>query len=145
MEDHARPELHDEIASLIPALAVFARRFERSSQNAKDLARETLARALSNMDKLHEGTQLKSWLFTILRNTFCTRYQARTARTSRAGGLHLLSGCHQGTPGMGPPHRRFPGRAERLRSLPGGAGGRPLAGRELRMWRATLQLPRSER
>ncbi len=66
--------LRAEIVALIPALTSFARRFERSPQNAEDVVQETLARALGNLDKFQEGTRLKSWLFTILRNTFCTKY-----------------------------------------------------------------------
>jgi RNA polymerase sigma-70 factor (ECF subfamily) len=31
-------------------------------------------RALANLDKFHEGTHLKSWMFTIMRNTFCTKH-----------------------------------------------------------------------
>lgn len=69
--------LADEITAHIPALRTFARRFERSEADADDLVQETIVKALSHLDQFKEGTRLKSWLFTILRNTFITSYQRR--------------------------------------------------------------------
>jgi RNA polymerase sigma factor (sigma-70 family) len=66
-------ETPNEVASLIPALRAFARIFYPNSEDADDLVQETLVRALSNLDKYQKGTRLKSWLFTIMRNAFCTR------------------------------------------------------------------------
>ncbi|MGN7295372.1 sigma-70 family RNA polymerase sigma factor [Rhizobium sp. SAFR-030] len=63
-----------EMIELVPALRSFARRFERNPANVDDLVQETLVRALANLDKFKEGTSLKSWMFTILRNTFCTKF-----------------------------------------------------------------------
>nr|WP_234890787.1 sigma-70 family RNA polymerase sigma factor [Agrobacterium vitis] len=62
-----------EVVSLIPALRAFARTFHTRTEDADDLVQETLMRALANLDKFQSGTRLKSWLFTIMRNTFCTR------------------------------------------------------------------------
>lgn len=75
MSDQSR--LADQITSHIPALRTFARRFERSEVDADDLVQETILKALSHLDQFQEGTRLKSWLFTILRNTFITSYQRR--------------------------------------------------------------------
>ncbi|KQV36417.1 sigma-70 family RNA polymerase sigma factor [Rhizobium sp. Root1204] len=61
-----------ELVSHIPALRNFARRFHNSPNDVDD--QETLAKALNNLDKFEAGTRMKSWLFTIMRNTFCTRY-----------------------------------------------------------------------
>ena len=63
-----------DVVALIPALRNFARRFYGSTTDIDDLVQETLLRALANIDKFRPGTSLKSWLFTIMRNTFCTRY-----------------------------------------------------------------------
>jgi len=63
-----------EIVEFIPALRAFARRFHRSTSDADDLVQETLLKALANIDRFEEGTKLKSWLFTIMRNAFCTRF-----------------------------------------------------------------------
>jgi len=62
-----------DIVRLIPALRAFARTFCRNPSDADDLVQETLMKALANLDKFERGTKLKSWLFTIMRNTFYTR------------------------------------------------------------------------
>ena len=63
------------IADLAPALAAFARRFVRNDEDVEDLVQETMLRGLRSLHRFTPGTALKSWLFTILRNTFCTRYK----------------------------------------------------------------------
>lgn len=64
------------IVNLIPALRAFARTFCRGADDADDLVQETLTKALTNVDKFEPGTRLKSWLFTIMRNTYFTRIKA---------------------------------------------------------------------
>jgi RNA polymerase sigma factor (sigma-70 family) len=61
------------VVELIPALRAFARTFCRNPTDADDLVQETLTKAIGNLDKFEKGTRLKSWLFTIMRNTFYTR------------------------------------------------------------------------
>ena len=67
--------IESEIVELTPALRAFARRFLRSDDDIDDLVQETLLKALNSLHLYHPGTSLKSWLFTILRNTFCTNYR----------------------------------------------------------------------
>jgi RNA polymerase sigma-70 factor (ECF subfamily) len=67
-------DLQIEVVQLIPALRAFASRFYRSETDIEDLVQETLTKALANIDKFEPGTRLKSWMFTIMRNTFCTRF-----------------------------------------------------------------------
>ncbi len=61
------------IVDLIPALRAFARTFCRNASDADDLVQETLTKGIANIDKFEPGTRMKSWLFTIMRNTFYTR------------------------------------------------------------------------
>jgi RNA polymerase sigma factor (sigma-70 family) len=61
------------IVDLIPALLAFARTFCRVPDDADDLVQETLTKGLANIDKFEPGTRMKSWLFTIMRNTYYTR------------------------------------------------------------------------
>ena len=65
----------DEIVRLIPALRAFARTFYRNSCDADDLVQETLTKGLAKLHLFEPGTNMKSWLFTIMRNTFYTRYK----------------------------------------------------------------------
>ena len=62
-----------QIIELIPALRAFARTFCRNPDDADDLVQETLTKGIANIDKFEPGTRMKSWLFTIMRNTFYTR------------------------------------------------------------------------
>ncbi|EJT00958.1 sigma-70 family RNA polymerase sigma factor [Rhizobium sp. CCGE 510] len=67
--------IESEIVQLTPALRAFARRFLRSEDDIDDLVQETLLKALNSRHLYKPDTSLKSWLFTILRNTFCTNYR----------------------------------------------------------------------
>lgn len=67
-----------EIADLIPALRAFARTLVRNPFDADDLVQETLLKGIANVHRFTPGTSLKSWLFTILRNTFYTSIKIST-------------------------------------------------------------------
>ncbi len=54
----------------LPALRAFAMSLTRSRSSADDLVQDTIEKAWSNLDKYQVGTNLRAWLFTILRNTF---------------------------------------------------------------------------
>ncbi|CDX11825.1 RNA polymerase, sigma-24 subunit, ECF subfamily (fragment) [Mesorhizobium plurifarium] len=69
------------VVDLIPALRAFARTFCRVPDDADDLVQETLTKGLANQDKFEPGTRLKSWLFTIMRNTHFTRIKAAARET----------------------------------------------------------------
>lgn len=59
-----------ELLSLIPFLRAFARSLCGSQDGADDLAQETLVKAWQSRATFAPGTNLKAWLFTILRNQF---------------------------------------------------------------------------
>ena len=60
-------------------LKPFAITLTRDTETAKDLLQETLYRALANREKYLAGTNIKAWLYTIMRNIFINNYR-RTAR-----------------------------------------------------------------
>jgi RNA polymerase sigma factor (sigma-70 family) len=60
-------------------LKPFAISLTRDQDTAKDLLQETLYRALANKSKYSVGSNIRAWLFTILRNTFINEFR-RTAR-----------------------------------------------------------------
>ncbi|PZM14845.1 sigma-70 family RNA polymerase sigma factor [Rhizobium tubonense] len=74
-----------ELLENLPALESFARRFYRSENDVDDLVQETLAKAIAHSGSFQRGTQLRSWLFTIMRNTFCTKF--KIAKREQVGGL----------------------------------------------------------
>lgn len=59
-------------------LQPFAFSLTRDNETAKDLLQETIYRALANRDKYNVGTNIKAWLYTIMRNIFINNYRRRT-------------------------------------------------------------------
>jgi len=88
-------KLRAEIAEMTPALVAFAHRFVRNNHDVEDLVQETIFRSLRSLHRFSPGTSMKSWLFTIMRNTFCTRY--KLARRERIG-LPVRVQEHMSTP-----------------------------------------------
>lgn len=60
-----------------PSLRAFAISLSGHSEKADDLVQETLMRAWANAANFETGTNLKAWLFTILRNQFTSQYRVK--------------------------------------------------------------------
>ena len=60
-------------------LKPYANSLTRDTETAKDLLQETMLRALANKEKYNIGTNIKAWLYTIMRNIFINDYR-RNAR-----------------------------------------------------------------
>ncbi len=58
-------------------LKPFAVNLTRDTEAANDLYQETLYKALANRDKYNVGTNIKAWLFTIMRNIFINNYRRK--------------------------------------------------------------------
>ncbi|MGZ5931444.1 MAG: sigma-70 family RNA polymerase sigma factor [Rhizomicrobium sp.] len=59
-----------DLLALVPFLRAFARSLTGRHEGADDLAQETLVKAWQSRASFVPGTNLKAWLFTILRNQF---------------------------------------------------------------------------
>jgi RNA polymerase sigma factor (sigma-70 family) len=75
MDQASKARLEADIVATMPALCRFARSLRRDHAGDDDLVQETLVKALGALEQFQPGTSLKSWLFTIMKNTFCTRFQ----------------------------------------------------------------------
>jgi RNA polymerase sigma-70 factor, ECF subfamily len=74
MDLPADPEpLADQIAAMRTRLYHFACSLTREPEEAADLAQETVVRALGATGSFTPGTNLKAWLFRILRNLYLNR------------------------------------------------------------------------
>mgnify|MGYP002783999824 FL=1 len=63
-------------------LKPFAFTLTRDNETAKDLLQETMFRALANKDKYNVGTNIKAWLYTIMRNIFINNYRRRVKQNT---------------------------------------------------------------
>ena len=59
-------------------LKPFAITLTRDNEVAKDLLQETMYRALANKEKYNVGTNIKAWLYTIMRNIFINNYRRKS-------------------------------------------------------------------
>ncbi|MGI4942245.1 MAG: sigma-70 family RNA polymerase sigma factor [Janthinobacterium lividum] len=75
-------ELRREITALLPDLRGFARFLVRDRVLADDVVQDTLVRALGALHQFEPGTNLKAWLFTILRNQFYEQARRRKRETA---------------------------------------------------------------
>jgi RNA polymerase sigma-70 factor (ECF subfamily) len=66
---HSGP-LKQSLLALIPNLRAFAVSLCGDVERADDLVQETLLKAWNHLESFQEGTNLRAWLFTILRNTY---------------------------------------------------------------------------
>lgn len=76
-------EFTHQIAGLRGTLQTFTRRFTHDKDESLDLVQDTILKALTYRDKFRQDTNLKGWLFTIMRNTFINNYRKnQRAKTS---------------------------------------------------------------
>jgi RNA polymerase sigma-70 factor (ECF subfamily) len=68
----------------IPALRRYARALARDPDRADDLVQDCLERAVSRFDQYQPGTNLRTWLFTILHNLHCDALRRQSRR-----GIHV--------------------------------------------------------
>ena len=65
----------DEIVEHIKTLRAFALSLTRNSAVADDMVQDTVEKAWVNIDKFQQGTNMRAWLFTILRNTYYSSHR----------------------------------------------------------------------
>lgn len=98
---HVSPlALHRQITAVLPELRGFARFLVQDRTAADDLVQDTLVRALGALEQFTEGTNMKAWLFTILRNTFyeqARRRQTERLALERAAPIDHAASAHQET------------------------------------------------
>jgi RNA polymerase sigma-70 factor (ECF subfamily) len=66
----ADAEFRDGLIALLPFLRAFSRSLCGHRDRADDLAQEALVKAWQSRDSFRPGSNLKAWLFTILRNLY---------------------------------------------------------------------------
>src|SRR5262245_13241297 len=88
-------DLGPEALAYADALHNLARYLTGNDTDAEDLVQETYTRALQGSAQFTPGTNLKAWLFRILRNTFISRHR-RQRHNPTIGGLDTVDPNAQG-------------------------------------------------
>ena len=57
------------------SLKMYALHFTRDTDDANDLVQDTMLKAITYYTKFKEGTNIKGWLYTIMKNTFINNYK----------------------------------------------------------------------
>lgn len=70
-------EFNDNLNKMANLLQSFAYSLTKNTEDARDLYQETAYRAITNREKFRPGTNLKAWLFTIMKNIFINNYRKK--------------------------------------------------------------------
>ena len=76
-----------DLLAAIPSLRAFAVSLAQNSDKADDLVQETLVKAWDKQASFTPGTNLKAWLFTILRNEFYSQMRKRGREVQDSDGI----------------------------------------------------------
>jgi len=79
-------DLQALLIGAVPNLRAFANSLCGDPTRADDLVQDTLVKAWSNLDGFEKGSNLKAWLFTILRNTYFSDLRKRRREVEDADG-----------------------------------------------------------
>ncbi|MGJ8530010.1 RNA polymerase sigma factor [Maritalea sp.] len=86
-----RDEFKRELLRVVPNLRGFAVSLVGSQDRADDLVQDTIMKAWSNKAKFEVGTNMKAWLFTILRNEFYSQMRKKGREIQDSDGVHTES------------------------------------------------------
>ena len=88
MQHQVSASLKDALVAEMGNLRAFAVSLCGDKERADDLVQETLFKAWNHLDSFKEGTNLKAWLFTILRNTYFSERRKRKREVEDADGSY---------------------------------------------------------
>ncbi len=84
-------DFRDALMAEIPNLRAFAISLCGNRDRADDLVQEALLKAWSASDKFTAGTNLRAWLFTILRNFYFSEFRKRKREVEDVDGSYSAS------------------------------------------------------
>lgn len=85
-EGDRRDDFRQQLISAIPKLRAFALSLAAHADHADDLVQETLMKAWHHQASFQQGTNIKAWLFTILRNEYFSQLRKRKREVEDADG-----------------------------------------------------------
>jgi RNA polymerase sigma-70 factor, ECF subfamily len=90
------PEFADQLIAAIPGLRAFGVSLTAKADRADDLVQETMLKAWKHHDSFEPGTNMKAWLYTILRNEFYSQIRKRKREVEDADGVYASRVVVQG-------------------------------------------------
>src|SRR5262245_58303916 len=84
-----RDNFAGHLLALVPNLRAFATSLAANQDRADDLATETILKASAHQDSFKPGTNLRAWLFTIMRNTFFSELRLQRRHVNDSNGLKV--------------------------------------------------------
>ncbi len=97
-------EFNQKVVQVEDSLTNSAMGLTKDFEDAKDLVQETLYKAMANRDKFKEGTNLKAWLYTIMKNIFINNYRRRRKQNTifdSTDNLYLINSAGENLPNEG--------------------------------------------
>jgi RNA polymerase sigma-70 factor, ECF subfamily len=81
----------DALTHHLPALRAFAISLTGNVALADDMVQDTIVKAWTHIDSFQTGTNMRAWLFTILRNTFYSHRRKRKRELPDPEGIHAAN------------------------------------------------------
>jgi RNA polymerase sigma-70 factor, ECF subfamily len=81
-------QFREDLIAAIPGLRAFGISLTSRADRADDLVQETLMKAWKHHESFEAGTNIKAWLYTILRNEFYSHLRKRRREVEDADGLY---------------------------------------------------------
>jgi len=81
------PNFKRELLATLPSLRAFAVSLSGRHDKADDLVQDTVMKAWAKQESFELGTNIKAWLFTILRNEFYSQMRKRGREVQDSDGL----------------------------------------------------------
>jgi RNA polymerase sigma-70 factor (ECF subfamily) len=85
------PSLRDAMLAAMPSLRAFAISLTNDPVRADDLVQDTILRAWANSHRFEPGTNLRAWLFTILRNLFHSEWRKHRREVEDVDGAYAAN------------------------------------------------------
>ena len=88
-------KIQSVLVGQLPYLRRYARALTRNAADADDLVQTCVMRAIVNMDRFEQGTNLRAWLLTIMHNVFIDGVRkAKRARDANESAESMMSGLY---------------------------------------------------
>ncbi len=75
-------EFNTRVVDFVENMEPIALNLTKDFEDARDLLQETMYKAFTNRDKFKDGTNLKAWLYTIMKNIFINNYRRQKKKNT---------------------------------------------------------------